>query len=81
MIALNNSKTPFTAIPKSLNGKRSNQIIGYKINTAIANGAQSKNNKSQSKNVVILYFLLILLKLTKILSRFRKNGQIGYLMV
>lgn len=47
----------------------------------MANGAQSKNNKSQSKNVVILYFLLILLKLTKILSRFRKNGQIGYLMV
>lgn len=55
-------------------------MIGYKISTAMANGAQSTNNKSQSRNVVIVYFLLILLKLTKILTQFRKNGQIGYLM-
>jgi hypothetical protein len=47
----------------------------------MANGAQSTNNNSQSRNVVIFCFFVDLLKLTKIRCRIRKNGQIGYLMV
>lgn len=72
-MALSNSKTPFTAIPKSLNGNSISQIIGYKINTAMAKGAQSTNNNSQSKNVVILYFFDDFTKINKNLIKNSKE--------
>ena len=52
-------KKPSTAIPNNLNGKVSNQKIGYKTKARIANGQQRINSIIQTMNVnIALRYLL-----------------------
>jgi hypothetical protein len=52
MMALNSSKIPPTAIPKSRKGRSSSQTKGYAISARRAKGQHSTSKMSQSKKLV-----------------------------
>ena len=50
---LMSDNTPSTAKPNMRKGNNNNQMIGYNTKARIASGAQTANNISQSKKVII----------------------------
>jgi hypothetical protein len=55
MMALNNSSTALTEIPKRRKGRRRSQMIGYKRRAKRARGQQSTNKMSQRKNLINVF--------------------------